>query len=63
MIDAFTPLGVGSEYSWMRSGWVAGHFLVMGKSERVGMGVSSLGEGWGIVAWVFSRHADGLASA
>jgi hypothetical protein len=34
MIDAFTPLGVGSEYSWMRSGCCAGHFLVMGKELR-----------------------------
>jgi hypothetical protein len=34
MIETFTPLGVGSEYSWMRSGWSAGHFFVMGKEDR-----------------------------
>jgi amidase len=29
-------LGVGSEYSWMRSGWRAGHLRVMGKADRSG---------------------------
>src|SRR6476620_4730497 len=33
-MDTFTPLGVGSEYSWMRSGWRAGHLRVMGKADR-----------------------------
>ena len=37
MIDAFTPLGVGSEYSWMLSGCRAGHFWVMGKVARLVM--------------------------
>src|SRR3954462_4472836 len=34
MIDTFTPLGVGSEYSCSRCGCWAGHFFVMGKSVR-----------------------------
>src|SRR5690606_14864709 len=34
MIDTLTPLGVGSEYSWMRSGCRAGHFLVIGKADK-----------------------------
>ncbi|WP_305806991.1 hypothetical protein [Stenotrophomonas sp. YIM B06876] len=38
MIDTFTPLGVGSEYSCRRSGCSAGHFSVMGKAERSLMG-------------------------
>ena len=33
-IDAFTPLGVLSEYSWMRSGCCAGQCAVIGKAER-----------------------------
>ena len=32
---AFTPLGLGSENSWMRSGWVAGKRLRMGKASGV----------------------------
>src|SRR5690606_15303215 len=31
MIETLTPLGVGSEYNWMRSGCRAGHLRVMGK--------------------------------
>src|ERR1700728_3670991 len=33
MIETFTPLGVGSEYSWMRSGCRGGHFWVMGRQK------------------------------
>src|SRR3546814_7911365 len=36
MIDAFTPLGVGSEYSWMRSGCCAGHFRVIENADKSG---------------------------
>src|SRR5690606_16197352 len=39
MIDTFTPLGVGSEYSWMRSGCCAGHFPVIGKEDKSVMGI------------------------
>src|SRR5690349_1133472 len=34
MIDTFTPLGVGSEYSCSRSGCCAGHLRVMGKADK-----------------------------
>src|SRR6516162_9564371 len=34
MIDTFTPLGVGSEYSCSRSGCRGGHFFVTGKPDR-----------------------------
>jgi hypothetical protein len=34
MIDTLTPFGVGSEYSWIRSGCWAGHFLVIWKELR-----------------------------
>src|SRR5689334_1429226 len=37
MIDTLTPLGVGSEYSWMRSGCAAGHFFAIGKTDGSGM--------------------------
>jgi hypothetical protein len=33
MMDTFTPLGVGSEYSWIRSGWLAGHLRVMANCD------------------------------
>ena len=34
MMDTFTPLGVGNEYSWSRSGCWAGHFWVIGKADK-----------------------------
>jgi hypothetical protein len=34
MIETFTPLGVGREYSWIRSGWRGGHFCVTAKDAR-----------------------------
>ena len=36
MIETLTPFGVGSEYSCRRSGCWGGHFLVIGKSVRLG---------------------------
>src|SRR5580692_2077159 len=33
IMETFTQLGVGSEYSWMRSGWRGGHFWVIVKAE------------------------------
>src|SRR5580704_17085 len=35
--ETLTPFGVGSEYSWIRSGCRAGHFLVIGNIDRSGM--------------------------
>src|SRR5689334_10815617 len=35
MIETLTPLGVGSEYSCRRSGWLAGHLREIGKSLSV----------------------------
>jgi hypothetical protein len=32
-MDTFMPLGVGSEYNWMRSGCCGGHFRLMAKAE------------------------------
>src|SRR5882762_793251 len=34
MIETLTPFGVGSEYSWSRSGCCAGQRAVIGKAER-----------------------------
>jgi hypothetical protein len=46
MIDIFTPLGVGSEYSWMRLGCRGGHFWVILKAES-----SFIADGSDIVKW------------
>src|SRR5579871_4962250 len=32
--ETFTPFGVGREYSWIRSGYCAGHFFVIAKEVR-----------------------------
>src|ERR1700750_2214606 len=40
MIDTLTPLGVGNEYSWMRSACCAGHLALMGKSDRSGIEIT-----------------------
>src|ERR1700722_8796539 len=39
MMETFTPLGVGSEYSCRRSGNFGGHLRVTGKLERSLMGI------------------------
>src|SRR5690242_18902162 len=44
MIDTFTPLGVLSEYSWMRSGCRAGQRAVIGKADRSGTAVPRWGQ-------------------
>jgi hypothetical protein len=52
MIEIFTPFGVGSEYSWMRSGCLGGHLPVMAKAESSFIaGVSD------IVKWTAARLA------
>src|SRR5260370_13806363 len=45
-IDTLTPLGVGREYSWMRSGCVAGHLRVTEKAESGFCQVMGHLEGW-----------------
>src|SRR5690606_16376324 len=50
MIEAFTPLGVLSEYSWMRSGCRAGQRLAIGNAERSAMSCSLDGSLQGAVA-------------
>jgi hypothetical protein len=34
MIETLTPFGVGSEYSWRRSGCCAGQRVVIAKADR-----------------------------
>src|SRR3546814_3234092 len=66
MIDAFTPLGVGSEYSWMRSGCCAGHFRVIENADKSGFmlapksGISVYRNGMsaGHVSVSSSRHCE-----
>src|SRR3546814_3708729 len=66
MIDAFTPLGVGSEYSWMRSGCCAGHFRVIENADKSGFmsapksGISVYRNGLsaGHVPVLSSRHCE-----
>src|SRR3989344_4626761 len=40
MIETFTPLGVGSEYSCRRSGYWAGHLRLIGKAASEFIGIS-----------------------